>query len=84
MSKKFEKGYEFKVNGKEQEEWEAAGRIKAMTEKAILFIPEGAEEENALWLPKSQLIEFDDTEDLGSITSVVMTMWIAKKKELTD
>jgi len=81
---KFQKGYEFKINGKEEEEWEEEGRVIAKTDKAVLFLPHSMSDGAECWFPKSQLIDFDDDAELEEIESLVMSLWIAKKKGLTE
>jgi hypothetical protein len=55
-----------------------AGYKRAETGKAILFTDTG-DEEDAVWLPKSQ-IEMDDNKD-GTVT-VTLPEWLAKDKGL--
>ena len=52
--------------------------------KAVLFLPHSMTEGDEIWFSKSQLIDFDDDAELEEIESLVMSLWIARKKGLTE
>ncbi len=62
---------------------EREGAFLAETDRAILFQPDGVEEEDeAVWLPKSQ-IEYDDIGyERGDSISIATPRWLTIAKEL--
>jgi hypothetical protein len=55
-------------------------RVKAVTNKAILVSTDGS---NQVWLPKSQISDWSDSEELDHhTTSIFVPEWLAIEKGL--
>jgi hypothetical protein len=63
---------------RDEETVEIEGTAMGETEMAVLF-DTGDE---AVWIPKSQIIERWDDEDNEGLTTLVITEWLAIKKGL--
>jgi PhoPQ-activated pathogenicity-related protein len=61
----------------EQDSFELECVVKRKTDAAIFVETEDGDE---YWIPKSQLVDFDDDQPLKEIESINMSMWIAKQK----
>jgi len=61
----------------DDEGYEIEGEVLAVTDKAILLKIDGHGQE---WIPKSQILDGDDSPAKGEIIELTITTWIAEQK----
>ena len=54
--------------------------LHAATDRAI-YVSDDGEEDNAVWLPRSQ-IDVDENAEIGETTSIEVPEWLAKREGL--
>lgn len=63
----------------DDEGFEIEGEVYAVTDKAILIRIGG---HGQVWIPKSQILDGDDSPAKGDVIELTITTWIAEQKGL--